>query len=356
MRIEISRDDERGSPMNEQEGRESEERGGGGRTEEAVSKAKDLAGDRGNGLASRVMRKEVLIPAAATAATAIAGVAARKGGIGGKVKQLGGQTAEDVGRKTARGAKEELTGGDGVGGLAGGAVSKVLGRDGGGGSSKAKTRRLQIQRWTDVAVPIERAFETWTNFEEYPKFMHRVLSVKQEDDDENKITWDEKIWFSKRHWEAEIVEQRDNELLAWKTTSGTAHAGLVSFHRLDDNLTRVMVTMDFRPSGLMEKMASGLRFVKRAVQADLARFKSYVEFQEAGLEAPQERLQKAEQEEKEQKEDEKEKDEQEQQEQEQQRARSESDQAEESDEDRDRESERSERQNRREQRREKTTA
>jgi uncharacterized membrane protein len=341
--------------MSEQEGRESEERGGGG-TEEAVSKAKDLAGDQGNGFASRVMRKEVLIPAAATAATAIAGVAARKGGIGGKVKQLGGQTAEDVGRKTARGAKEELTDGDGVGGLAAGAASKVLG-GGGGKSGQPKTRRLQIQRWTDVAVPVERAFETWTNFEDYPKFMHRVLSVKQAEDDENTITWDEKIWFSKRHWEAEIVEQRDNELLAWKTTSGASHAGVVSFHRLDDHLTRVMVTMDFRPSGMMEKMASGLRFVKRAVQADLARFKSYVEFQEAGLEAPQERLQKAEQEEKEQKEDENgEKEQDEQQQQQQQRARSESDQAEESDEDRDRESERSERQNRREQRREKTTA
>jgi uncharacterized membrane protein len=342
--------------MSEQEGRESEERGGGGRAEEAVSKVKDVAGERGDGIASRVMRKEVLIPAAATAATAIAGVAARKGGIGGKVKQLGGQTAEDVGRKTARGAKEELTSGDGAGGVVGGAVSKVLGRDGGGKSHQPKTRRLQIQRWTDVAVPVERAFETWTNFDDYPKFMHRVLSVKAEEED-NKVTWDEKIWFSKRHWEAEIVERRDNELLAWKTMSGTSHAGVVSFHRLDDNLTRVMVTMDFRPSGMIEKMASGLRFVKRAVQADLARFKSYIEFQEAGLEPPQERLRQVEQEEKQEKEkkgDEKEQDEQ--QEQEQQRARSESDQAEESEEDRDRESERSERQNRREQRREKTTA
>ena len=342
--------------MSEQEGRESEERGGG--AEEAVSKAKDPAGDQSNGLASRVMRKEVLIPAAATAATALAGVAARKGGIGGKVKQLGGETAEDVGRKTARGAKEELTDGDGVGGLAAGAASKVFGGDRGGKSHQPKTRRLQIQRWTDVAVPVERAFETWTNFEDYPKFMHRVLSVKQEDDDGNKITWDEKIWFSKRHWEAEIVEQRDNELLAWKTTSGASHAGLVSFHRLDDHLTRVMVTMDFRPSGMMEKMASGLRFVKRAVQADLARFKSYVEFQEAGLEPPQERLRQAEQEEKQQKEEESGEEEQRepQRQQQQERARSESDQAEEPDEDRDRESERSERQSRREQRREKTTA
>lgn len=346
--------------MSDQEGKASEEENaGGGRTEEAVSNVKDAAGGTGNGLVSRVMKKEVLIPIAATAATAIAGVAAKKGGVGGKIKQLGGETAEDVGRKTARGAKEEITGGggDGVGGLAAGAASKVFG--GGGGSDKAKTRRLQIQRWTDVAVPVERAFETWTNFEEYPKFMHRVLSVKEGDDD-NTIEWDEKIWFSKRHWEAEIVEQRDNELIAWKTTTGASHAGLVSFHRLDDNLTRVMVTMDFRPSGLMEKMASGLRFVKRAVQADLARFKSYVEFQESGLEAPQERLQQVEQDEKEQKDEKKKEDEEDsgraRSEENGQRARSEGDQAEESDDDRDRDSEREERQSRREERREKTTA
>src|SRR5438105_13809378 len=64
-----------------------------------------------------------------------------------------------------------------------------------------------------------------------------------------------------------------------------SHAGVVSFHSLDDELTRVMVTMDFVPQGMVEKMASGLRFVKRAVQADLARFKAYVELGEAeGLE------------------------------------------------------------------------
>jgi uncharacterized membrane protein len=113
--------------------------------------------------------------------------------------------------------------------------------------------------------------------------MHRVLNVKQEDD--NKVTWDEKIWFSSRHWEGEITERKRNKRIAWKTTSGMAHAGVVTFHKLDDELTRVMVDMDFVPQGMIEKMASGLRFVKRAVQSDLARFKAYVEMGEAeGLE------------------------------------------------------------------------
>src|SRR5213078_5261528 len=88
-------------------------------------------------------------------------------------------------------------------------------------------------------------------------------------------------WFSTRRWEGEITERKRNRRVAWKTTSGMAHAGVVTFHRLDDELTRVMVDMDFVPQGMIEKMASGLRFVKRAVQADLARFKAYVELGDA---------------------------------------------------------------------------
>ena len=126
-----------------------------------------------------------------------------------------------------------------------------------------------------MAVPVATAYEKWTQFEDFPKFMHRVVSVEQKDDD--RIAWQEKIWFSKRQWEAEILEKRKNDRIAWKTVQGTSHTGVISFHKLDDKLTRVMVTLDFHPSGMIEKMASGLRFAKRAVQADLARFKAYVE-------------------------------------------------------------------------------
>jgi len=163
--------------------------------------------------------------------------------------------------------------------MLGKAASKLMGGGGGGGQSGGKTRRLPIQRWTDVAVPVDKAYEAWTQWEEWPKFMHRVLEVSEEDD--NKIHVSEKIWFWKREWDGEITEQRENDRIAWKTESGMQHSGVVSFHKLDDNLTRVMVDMDFLPTGLVEKMASGMRFVKRAVQADLARFKAYVEFGDA---------------------------------------------------------------------------
>jgi uncharacterized membrane protein len=227
--------------------------------------------------------KDVLLPAAATAAAAVAaGLAAKKGPD--VLKTLGSdvdQKAEELGRKGAEGATKALGGG----GIAGKAASTLLGGNGGGksggGGGGGKTRRLPIQRWTDVAVPVEKAYRAWTQFEEYPKFMHRVLEVEQDDDDKNKIHWREKIWFSTREWDAEITDKRQNDRIAWKSVSGTQHSGVISFHRLDKNLTRILVTVDFVPTGMVEKMASGLRFAKRAVQADLARFKAYVEFGDA---------------------------------------------------------------------------
>jgi uncharacterized membrane protein len=169
-----------------------------------------------------------------------------------------------------------------VGKVAGSVVDKVTG--GGGGGKGKKTRRLPIQRWTDVAVPVDKAYQAWTDFEKFPQFMHRVLSV-QKSDGKDEVQWEEKIWFKKRQWTGKIVDRRKNDRIAWKTTSGTSHSGIVSFHKLDENLTRVMVEVDFQPTGMFEKMGSGLRFVKRAVQADLARFKAYVEMKDAkGLE------------------------------------------------------------------------
>jgi uncharacterized membrane protein len=233
-------------------------------------------GDSGNGgggqRLSALKSKEFLLPVAATAAAAAAaGLAAKKGPE--LMKMLGGEVdeeAKDFGRRSAEGAKRQLTG---TGAFAGKAASKLFG---GGSQSGGKTRRLPIQRWTDVAVPIEKAFKTWTQFEEYPKFMHRVLDVKQEGD--GKLHWREKIWFSTREWDGEITETRQNDRIAWKSVSGPQHSGVISFHRLDKNLTRVLVTVDFVPAGVVEKLASGMRFVKRAVEADLARFKAYVEF------------------------------------------------------------------------------
>jgi uncharacterized membrane protein len=233
------------------------------------------SGGTGEALVSALKSKEVLVPAALSAAGAIA--AAKGPELVHKLtdagQRKGEEEAESLGARAAEGAKKSMTGGKG---LAGKALSKALP---GGGSGGKKTRRLPIQRWTDVAVPVDAAYEAWTKFNEYPKFMHRVLNVREKDGD--KISWQEKIWFSSRQWEGKITDRRKNDRIAWKTTSGMSHRGVVTFHKLDSNLTRVMVDMEFEPNGMLEKMASGLRFVKRAVQADLARFKAYVEMEDA---------------------------------------------------------------------------
>lgn len=236
------------------------------------------SGDVG-GAVSAMKNKELLTSAALSAAGALA--AAKAPGLMRKLasstQQKGEDEAQSLGKKAVEGAKEGLGGGGG--GIAGKALSKVAGGGGGSGSGGKKTRRLPIQRWTDVALPVDQVYEQWTKFDQFPQFMHRVLNVEQKGSD--KITWQEKIWFSSRQWEGRVTERRENDRIVWTTKSGMSHKGIVSFHELSDNLTRVMVDMEFEPNGIMEKMASGLRFVKRAVQSDLARFKTYVEMQDA---------------------------------------------------------------------------
>ena len=258
-------------------------------TEEVQDQVEDQVSSNGGGAVSRVsgLAKDNMVPALATAAAAAAaGLAAAKGPD--LVKKLSGQVdseAEKLGGKAAEGAKGRLLGDGGGGGMlstVGKAATKLMpGGGGGGGQKGGKTRRLPIQRWTDVAVPVDKAYEAWTNWEEWPKFMHRVLESKPDEDGDEKVHVSEKIWFWKREWDGEITDRRKNDRIAWKTDSGMQHSGVVSFHKIDDNLTRVMVDMDFLPTGIVEKMASGMRFVKRAIQADLARFRAYVEFDDA---------------------------------------------------------------------------
>ena len=269
---------------------------GGGVTENVRDQAENLrdkaSSNGGGSLLSSLASKEVVIPIAASAAAAAATYMAKKGPgllkdtvmpkLEEKGKEKAKETAKDATSGAAEGMLEKAKESGGITGAAAGLVSKLTGGKDGAPSGTGKGRRLPIQRWTDVAAPLEMVYDQWTQFEEFPRIMHRVQSVQPQDD--NKLAWEEKIWFSRRRWVAEIVDQRENERIEWKTVSGVSHTGVVTFHELDDDLTRVLVNLDFQPSGLFEKMASGLRFAKRAVQADLARFKAYVEMRVDDLE------------------------------------------------------------------------
>jgi uncharacterized membrane protein len=139
-------------------------------------------------------------------------------------------------------------------------------------------RRMPIQQSVDVAVPIKVAYNRWTLFEDWPEFMHRFEGVDQGDD--TTLSFTVKMWGLTRRFQAEIVEQRPDERIEWNVTEGPSHTGVVTFHELAPRLTRVEVSLDFDPHGMFEKMARGMRFTKRAIRADLHRFKAIVELDE----------------------------------------------------------------------------
>ncbi|MGN6201431.1 MAG: SRPBCC family protein [Solirubrobacterales bacterium] len=141
-------------------------------------------------------------------------------------------------------------------------------------------RRMPIQQSVDVAVPISAAYKQWTNFEEWPKFMHRVDSAQEIDD--STVSMSTKVWGVTKQFEAEIDEKRRDERIEWHTDEGLAHSGVVTFHKLAPRLTRIEVTMDVKPDSLLEKAGRGMRFTKRAVRGDLHRFKAFVEMEEDG--------------------------------------------------------------------------
>ena len=189
--------------------------------------------------------------------------------------------AKKAGEKAGEGAKDAV---GGAGGVAGKLLPNLGGGDGDSGGTKneatgvGKGRRMPIQQAVDVAVPIDVAYNQWTQFEEWPSFMHRLERVTQED--EGHVSFKAKIWGISKEFEAEIVEQRPDERIKWKVTEGLTHHGVVSFHKLADRLTRIEVSLDIEPGSLIEKAGRGMRHVKRAVRADLHRFKAYVEMEE----------------------------------------------------------------------------
>jgi hypothetical protein len=138
---------------------------------------------------------------------------------------------------------------------------------------------MPVQQAIDIAVPIETAYNQWTQFEEWPQFMHRLEQATQEEDEV--VSFKTKIWGFSREFEAQIVEQRPDERIRWTIKQGITHDGVVTFHELSDRLTRVHVTLDVQPGSLLEKAARGMRHVKRAVRADLHRFAAFIEMQEA---------------------------------------------------------------------------
>jgi uncharacterized membrane protein len=133
----------------------------------------------------------------------------------------------------------------------------------------------RIEKSIDVAVPLRTAYNQWTQFEEFPRFMEGVESVRQLGD--RRLSWRAKVGGKTVDWTAEIVAQKPDRFVSWKSTSGHPNSGTVSFEPLEPNRTRVSVALDFEPKGFAESAGDALGVVSRRVQGDLERFKEFLE-------------------------------------------------------------------------------
>jgi uncharacterized membrane protein len=132
-----------------------------------------------------------------------------------------------------------------------------------------------ITEFVDVDVPVSTAYNQWTQFEEFPRFMEGVETVHQLDD--STLEWKADIGGVRKEWTAEITEQTPDTRIAWKSTSGAPNAGVVTFHRLSDTCSRVTLQLDYEPEGVVENVGDMLGLVSRKAKGDLNRFKAFIE-------------------------------------------------------------------------------
>ncbi|MEU5882993.1 SRPBCC family protein [Spirillospora sp. NPDC047279] len=132
-----------------------------------------------------------------------------------------------------------------------------------------------IEQSADVGVPVRTAYNQWTQFEDFPRFMEGVDRIQQVSD--TRTHWETSIGGIRREFDAEITEQVPDERIAWTSVGEPRQAGVVTFHRLGPDRTRVMLQMEFAPEGVVEKAGDALHIVERRVKGDLKRFTEFVE-------------------------------------------------------------------------------
>ncbi|MGJ6964717.1 SRPBCC family protein [Streptosporangium sp. G11] len=132
-----------------------------------------------------------------------------------------------------------------------------------------------IEQSVDVNVPIRTAYNQWTQFESFPEFMEGVESIKQLSD--TRTAWVVEIAGVRREFEAEITEQHPDERVAWKSVERPHQAGVVTFHHLGPDTTRVTLQMEYDPEGVVETVGDWLQIVRLRVRGDMERFKTFIE-------------------------------------------------------------------------------
>jgi uncharacterized membrane protein len=132
----------------------------------------------------------------------------------------------------------------------------------------------EVQESIEVEVPVQTAYNQWTQFEDFPKFMEGIERVQQLDD--KRLHWVAEVGGKKAEWDAEITHQEPDRRIAWRATDGKPNAGEVTFEPVNGK-TRVNVHMEFEPEGVKESAGSAFGFDSRQVKKDLERFKDFIE-------------------------------------------------------------------------------
>ena len=133
----------------------------------------------------------------------------------------------------------------------------------------------RITEEVEVAVPVRVAYDQWTQFESFPRFMAGIDRVIQVND--KTLEWTATIGGVVKHWRAEITEQRPDEVVAWRSVDGARNDGQVRFRSMGPDRTMVEVQLDVEPENLVERAADALGVVERRVRGDLERFRDFIE-------------------------------------------------------------------------------
>jgi uncharacterized membrane protein len=132
-----------------------------------------------------------------------------------------------------------------------------------------------IKKSIELNVPVRTAYNQWTQFEEFPKFMEGVKQVEQIDD--KRLRWKANIAGKEEEWNAEITEQIPDQRIAWTSRDGAMNAGVVTFHPLSEAKSQIMLEMEYVPQGVVERAGDATGLVTQRVQGDLERFKTFIE-------------------------------------------------------------------------------
>jgi uncharacterized membrane protein len=136
----------------------------------------------------------------------------------------------------------------------------------------------RIEKSIEVDVPVTTCYNQWTQFESFPSFMEGVLEVQQLDD--KRLRWAAEVAGDRKEWTAEIVEQRPDEVISWRSTSGAMNNGSVAFQEVAPNRTKVTTIMTYELVGLKEKIGDALGVLQARIEGDLRRFKEFIETQQ----------------------------------------------------------------------------